>query len=277
MGVARSTLLSVVASLSLATFATSARAAPSARECIAANESSIQLRKAKHLREAREQLLICAEPSCPADIRTECARDVSEVTAAIPSLVISAQDAAGNDLVAVKVSMDGKPLAQRLDGSAIPLDPGPHDLELEAAGQPRVIKKTIVLREGEKDRRELFRFEPEHVATPEKVRDPGRRTLGLVTGVVGALGLGVGVASGIVAAVLWSNSKSECSTSTCSTTAYERALADHNSAEDWANVSTASFIAGGVVLAVGGVLFFTAPWVVPGKSTSAGLAFGFRL
>jgi len=243
-------------------------AGPSPRECIAANERSIQLREAKKLRAAREQLLVCANPACPEDIRSECARNVEEVTSAIPRLVLMAKDSGGNDLVAVKVSVDGQPLTEKLDGSAFTLDPGIHHFVLEAPGQQRV-ERDLVLAEGEKERREVIGFASSETSRP--VRDPGRRTAGLVTGVAGVLGLGVGIAASVAATVLWDNAQRE------SASDFPRAVADHNSAKDWANVSTAAFIAGGVVLAIGGVLFFTAPWVVPGKSTGAGVVLGVHL
>ena len=59
----------------------------------------------------------------PADVRDECAEHVPQLNAAIPSVVFVAQDAAGNDISAVKVTMDG--IAQRFPEGltyAIPSD-----------------------------------------------------------------------------------------------------------------------------------------------------------
>ncbi len=129
----------------------SSRADITPAQCIAASESGIKLREAHKLRDARAQLASCAAPACPAMIRSECEKELGEVAAATPSVVFEAKDRAGNDLVQVTVSADGKPLGDRLDGTAIPLDPGPHVFRFEASGFP-ASEKTVVLAEAEKDR-----------------------------------------------------------------------------------------------------------------------------
>ena len=58
---------------------------PTTIDCLSATEGSLKLRSEHKLRSARAQLLVCASPSCPADIRTECARRVDEVNVAIPT------------------------------------------------------------------------------------------------------------------------------------------------------------------------------------------------
>jgi hypothetical protein len=90
-------------------------------------------------------------------VRSECAKHLQEVNAAIPTIVFEAKDPAGNDLVDVKVSVDGKLLVERLDGTAIPLDPGPHKFTF-ASPSFGSVDKQLVLREGQKDRREQVAF-----------------------------------------------------------------------------------------------------------------------
>jgi hypothetical protein len=122
-----------------------------ATECIARSESAIQLREEHRLREASAQLALCAAPRCPALIRTECEKNLSQVTAAIPTVVFEARDRDGNDLVEVSVSVDGRPLLDHLDGAAVPLDPGARTFRFEWKGQAAV-EKTLVLAEAEKER-----------------------------------------------------------------------------------------------------------------------------
>lgn len=129
-----------------------ARAAADADACIAASESEIGLRKDERLRAALEKLAICAAPTCPQEVREECGRRAVALNAVLPSLVVAATDEAGNDLAAVIVTVDGAPFATALDGRPLPIDPGSHVLRLEAAGHP-VVEKTIVVREGERERR----------------------------------------------------------------------------------------------------------------------------
>ena len=144
-----SQLLIIAALASAAVAARPARAAdPTTADCLAATESSLALRNEHKLREARAQLLICSAASCPADMRDECTRRVGEVNAAIPTIVFAVKDAAGNDLVAVRVTMDGQPIAERLEGTALSIDPGAHTFTFETTGQAQ---------------------------HPEAVRDPRRR------------------------------------------------------------------------------------------------------
>jgi hypothetical protein len=133
--------------------AADAARAPTTAGCLAAAESSLALRSQHKLRDARAQLLICSAPSCPTDVRAECIRRVAEINTALPSVVFEAKDGDGNDLVEVTVTLDGQPLADRLDGPALVVDPGVHSFVFEASGQPPV-RKQFVIREGDKDRRE---------------------------------------------------------------------------------------------------------------------------
>ncbi|HLK37289.1 MAG TPA: hypothetical protein VKU41_11095, partial [Polyangiaceae bacterium] len=127
--------------------------------CVAATETSLGLRKQGKLHQALKELAACAEPSCPAEIKTECSRRIAEIDDAMPTLILAAKDGTGNDLTAVAVSMDGAPLVGMLDGRAIAIDPGEHSFRFEAAGQP-ALDKNFVVREGEKDRRETVVIGP---------------------------------------------------------------------------------------------------------------------
>jgi hypothetical protein len=69
----------------------------------------------------------------------------------MPSITPRARDSQGNDQTDVRVLEGGKVLAEKLDGRAIPIDPGPRRLRFERAGSPPV-EQTIVVREGEKAR-----------------------------------------------------------------------------------------------------------------------------
>jgi hypothetical protein len=144
LGVSASVILS--AGNALADDATTA-------DCLSANEKSIASRADHKLRDARAQLLVCASSTCPTDIRKACMGRMAAVNAAIPTIVFEAKDANDNDLTAVSVTMDGQPLAERLEGTAISLDPGEHFFTFQVGGQPKV-EKHLVLHEGEKDRRE---------------------------------------------------------------------------------------------------------------------------
>jgi hypothetical protein len=156
----------LLAAAAVMTTAAALRAAdPTTGDCLAASEKSLALRNEHKLRAARAQLLVCASANCPADIRKECARRVDDVNAAIPTVVFGAKDGVGNDLATVKVTMDGEVITGKLDGTAISLDPGAHTFTFEAAGQPPLTKQ-IVVREGEKERREMLQLGKAPAAPP---------------------------------------------------------------------------------------------------------------
>ena len=183
-----------------------ARAAdPTTADCLSANDASISLRNQHKLRAARAQLLVCAASTCPADIRTECTRRVTDINGAMPTIVFEAKDPAGNDLSAVKVTIDGQVIAERLEGTALSIDPGDHTFTFETAGQPAV-QKSFVIREAEKERRERIQFGTP-VAPPAEgaegkagagatttivmtdTGDSGKKTAAFIVGGIGIAGL----------------------------------------------------------------------------------------
>jgi hypothetical protein len=118
-----------------------------------ANARAQELRRDGHLSAAREQLLLCADASCPALVRADCAERLDDLDKAQPTIVFVAKTAGGRDVTAVKVTMDGKPLTDKLDGTELRVDPGQHVFTFAVEGQPPTTM-TFVLAAGEKARRE---------------------------------------------------------------------------------------------------------------------------
>jgi hypothetical protein len=278
----------------LAVMSSSARSAhaadPSMSECLAANESAINLRGNHKLRQARDQALMCSASSCPGRVRAACQKRVAELTAAIPTIVLLAKDGAGHDVVAVRVSMDGEPIAERLDGTAIPIDPGEHKFTFQVAGQPPMAQ-SFVIGEGEKDRRESITVGPvvpstiptlisapiaparAEAAAPSGAAGSGQRIAGIVVGAVGVVGLGLGGVFGAMAASDWSSAKAACAPpmpASCQTSPKSPGFQEEGSASSKATASTVTFIAGGVLAAGGLVLFLSAP--KPASSETAARA-----
>jgi len=248
-----------------------AHAAPAAADdatCIAASERAITLRKQGALKDTLQQLALCAAEACPGEVKAECTRRIEDVRAAQPTLILSAKDGAGNDLLDVRVTMDGAPLLASLDGRPLALDPGAHAFRFEAAGQ-KPVDKTLVLREGEKDRREsVVVGEPPPTPPPLPVVPPPPasswspvRTVALVTGGVGVVGLGVGALFGAFAISAKNREQGDCPSAGCSN--YTQAKADYDTASKDATGSTIGFIAGGVLVGAGAVLWLVAPTAPP--------------
>jgi hypothetical protein len=98
--------------------ATSASAGDNAA-CLDAASRGQTLRDARKFVEAREQFLVCAASTCPAAVRADCVTWLTEVDKALPSVVITAKDASGADVVDVTVAVDGRPLASKLDADDV--------------------------------------------------------------------------------------------------------------------------------------------------------------
>ena len=236
-------------------------AEPTKKQCVEANDAAQDLRQARKLRQAREKLVLCSAASCPGIVREDCVQRLSEVDAAMPSIIFEAKDAAGSDLSAVTVTLDGAPLAEKLDGAPLRVDPGEHVFVLAPEGRPSVTKK-LVLAEHEQGRRELILL-----GTTEAPRSPaaspvagtGMSTLrlaGLIGGGAGVAGLVVGGIFGLVASSKWSSAKTDCGAG-CGPTA--PAQQEKSSAQSAATVSTVSFVLGGALAAGGLALFLMAP------------------
>jgi hypothetical protein len=120
--------------------------------CVDAAEKAQFARLHHHLVEAREELLACTRPECPAVILRDCTNWFATVDKALPTLVVSARDETGADLTSVRVTIDDAIVATALDGHAIAVDPGRHSLRVESAGRTPFAQSIVVV-ETEKDRR----------------------------------------------------------------------------------------------------------------------------
>jgi hypothetical protein len=199
-----------------------ALADPTKQECLDAFEKQQSMRAQNKLRTARDAAKVCASPSC-GRIAPDCAKSALDIAALIPTIVFEAKDGDGHDVAAVKVSMDGQKIADKLEGSALEVDIGDHEFVFEANGQ--TVKQRFVIREGDKVRHEKVTIgqptpatttttttpptttptqPPPPAADTPKAPDPaptpvdtgstgtGQRVAGAVIGVVGIVGAAIG-------------------------------------------------------------------------------------
>ena len=125
-------------------------AAQDREACLSAHGSAQELMKEGKLQAARKQLLLCASGQCPDLLTADCAGWLSEVERDLPSVVFAMRDR-GEELVDVRVSVDGEVVQSQLDGKPIALDPGEHTARFEPAdGEP--LERKFVLSAGEKNR-----------------------------------------------------------------------------------------------------------------------------
>ena len=139
------------AAWTIASLATAATAHADVKVCLETAERAQPLRASGELRRARNQLIICSADTCPRAIRADCMRWLAEVEGAMPRVVVQARDPNGADIVDVTVSIDGVVQQRRLDGLAIPVDPGTRVFRFESPGR-EPSEQTLAVREGEKQR-----------------------------------------------------------------------------------------------------------------------------
>jgi len=284
--------LTVVGILASALAHGPARAAdPTIPQCLAAAEGALALRRQHKLRDARSELVICSARTCPADVRAECVRRVGEVNAALPTVVFEAKDVAGDDLSAVRVTIDGQPLALVLDGAALAIDPGLHVFVFETPGQ-QPVRKQFVIREGDRERHERITLGVAAVGPPPAARTTAalsaplagdvplssapvlvagdsspstpkawgaRKKWGAALGAAGAAGL----VTGVVFTAVRQGRANDFNNSHCSTALDESGPPGCQSLRDGVNSASHLMIAGyasGVVLGgVAAYLFFAFP------------------
>lgn len=134
-----------------------------ALDCPSSSEEGQRLRDKNKYSDARLMFRACSQATCPGIVRKDCSKWLAELDESQPSIVIGAQDAMGVDLSAVRVVLDDKQVASRIDGSSIAVDPGEHTLRVETAGHAPVVQRVIV-RVNEKNR--LFRIVFQDGPTP---------------------------------------------------------------------------------------------------------------
>jgi hypothetical protein len=118
--------------------------------CFNAYERAQRLRQDHKLRASREQLRLCVDTACPAFVKSDCSKWLGEVEAGLPAVLLTTPgDQKGRTGNRVAVFVDGELVAEQIDGRAIPVDPGPHDVRYELDG--RSVKTHVVVPEGQKE------------------------------------------------------------------------------------------------------------------------------
>ena len=254
--------------------------------CVAASEQALTLRQQGKLHDALTQLAVCSDDACPAEIKSECAQRIREANAAMPTLILAVKDAAGNDVFDVSVSMDGAPLSHALEGRATAIDPGAHTFTFEASGQDPIVKK-LVLREGDKDRREVIMTghplpapepvvpaAPSTAATASSITAPStaspsasslawgpQRTAAAAAVGLGIVGLGLELGSADSRFSSQNREKTDCSPGACLRP--WQATEDYDTAQKDATGATIAVSVGVVAVAAGVVLWLVAPKNAP--------------
>jgi hypothetical protein len=117
----------------------SLRAAPCSAEPKSSNACEVAYERAQVARvegdllSATDNLVSCAGVSCSDAMQIDCNRWLEEVRVSVPTVVFRAVDQRGADIPSATVAIDGHPEVP-LNGRAISVNPGPHEVTLRAPG-----------------------------------------------------------------------------------------------------------------------------------------------
>src|SRR5262249_36111555 len=156
---------------------------------------------------------------------------------------------------------DGEPLVDRLEGTAVSIDPGEHSFTFETVGEPTVTRQ-LVIRVAEKERRERVVFG----VTPAKERRervsgvaPAKEEISAAFGLgtqralaiaavgVGVVGIGFGTVFGLQAMSKHNDAMQACPDQCADTNGVQL----WNDARQAGTLSTISFVVGAAGLGVG--------------------------
>jgi hypothetical protein len=189
--------------------------------CNTAYDQTQTLRRDGKLQAARVEALVCLRDVCADFVRADCTRWLGEIEAAQPSVVFEVQDTKGNSTSAVRVSLDGQPWLNDLDGKSRPIDPGQHAFRFELDGATP-IEQTVQIVEGDRNRKFAVSFAPKSApvdipkpAPPPASADRGPRVWPWILGASGIVASGVAIGLGAGSAKQSSAWHALCPGGTC--------------------------------------------------------------
>jgi hypothetical protein len=143
------------------------------RACVTTYRRALEHAQAGRLRAARESFLSCSRSACGELVRRDCTARYEQLGADIPSVVPLVTDGEGEPRVLVEVRIDGELVASRLDGRALPMDPGKHELSFSTDSGVFATRQ-VVIAQGERNR-------SIHVVLRPSDEHPGRRAAASLT------------------------------------------------------------------------------------------------
>lgn len=175
----------------------------------------------------------------------------------------------------VEVKLDGNVLEAAALGTPVPVDSGKHTIEATAKGKKTFSTTVDVSDHARSPSVEIPALDADPEATKSSSSSasngasssaaPGaeeptsgsstQRVVSYVAMGLGVVGIGVGTVFGLRTSSIWTEAMTHCTGVECDRTGVTLAT----DAKNAGTVSTISFIAGGVLLAGGAVLFFTSP------------------
>ena len=209
------------------------------------------------------------------DLATERAQALQERLSTLTIRAMTGDDGDAH----LEIRRDGVPMQSAELGAPIPVDPGEHLIEVAAPGKQPWSTKVQVGADAAKVQVDIPKLEAADGAAPAPVAAPAsappaatadtapppapkssgsaQRTAGLISAGVGVVGIGIGTVFGLKASSNWSDAKDTCRDGRFECTQQGKNL--QSDAKSAATLSTVGFVAGGALLGLGAVLYFTAP------------------
>jgi len=224
------------------------------KACVQASTEGQSLRDAAKLIEARDAFVTCAKDECPAIVRKACAEWLADVDRRIPTVVLRAAAASGEDLAGARFSVDGA-AQSAATGSAISVDPGEHVVHMDGPNGESVDEHVVVM-EGQKERIVTLHVPaPAPAATeptpPESPASggPSPTVATWIFGGIGVVGLGAFAGLAVSARSSFDNLQKTCAP-TC-------ASSDVDSVKRQALIADVSLGVGVVALGIAAYTFFS--------------------
>jgi hypothetical protein len=221
------------------------------RVCLSSYVQAQTARQDGKLRASRQALVLCGAAACPGAIRADCVRWLGEVDDAMPTIVLSCTGPDGRDRTDARVSIDGQPLAERLDGRALAVDPGAHVLRFELPDGSS-IEQRVLAREGEHDRPVVGAFPVvRHESSPQQQQPEHSRPVPLASWILGGVGVGALGVSATFAGIGWfgnpgwsslQSCKGNCPPDEVSTTRAHFAVADVSAVVGLVALAVAAYV-----------------------------------
>ncbi len=121
------------------------------RVCVESYYKAKESLQSGRLLDAKEPLGRCARPACGSFLQQECTVLYLQMDSDVPSVVPVVVDAADGAGAAFEVKMDGELLTSKLDGIAIPINPGWHEFSFSTENRVFATQR-ILIAQGQRNR-----------------------------------------------------------------------------------------------------------------------------
>jgi hypothetical protein len=113
--------------------------------CERTYQRAVKLERAGRLVQAHEAMETCATSVCGEFLHHQCAAGRDRIAADTPSIVPIVTGDDGATITDVEVAMDGETITSMIDGLAIHVDPGPHEITFTRRGEVIATQKIVAM------------------------------------------------------------------------------------------------------------------------------------